>query len=186
MPREYTVIELKTLIGQAKAGDQEAFAIIYDQFYTPIFRYFYGRTGDKNLAEDLTQDVFLKGYQSLNAYTVGSASPLAYFYTIARHRLVDYWRKNKTETLTDEQLVVIPDDKEKTEKLAVDLENEKILQEGLSSLTTDQREVLTLKYLNGLSTKEVAEMLDKSEEAVRQTIVRALRSMSEKLDKYEF
>ncbi|MFA6475825.1 MAG: RNA polymerase sigma factor [Candidatus Paceibacterota bacterium] len=184
MAREYTIDELKELIVKAKAGDKEPFAVIYEQFYTPIFRYLYGRTGDKNLAEDLTQDVFLKGYRSLNNYMVSASSPLAYFYTIARNCLIDHWRKIAPERLSENYLEVLPDPEASTDRLALAREAEKILEIGLSALTVVQREVLTLKYLNELSTREIAEILDKKEEAIRQIIVRALRAMSQKLEKY--
>lgn len=184
MTREYTVNELKEIISRAKAGDKDSFAVIYNEFYTPIFRYLYGRTGDKELAEDLTQDVFLKGYKSLERYSIGSASPLAYFYTIARNCLIDHWRKITPERIDEDYLAKIADTRAETDRFSIAEENERILQIGLSALTPDQREVLTLKYLNELSTKEIAEILDKSEEAIRQIIVRALRAMSQKLEKY--
>lgn len=184
MTREHTIDELKELIAKAKIGDRESFAVIYEQFYTPIFRYFYGRTGDNNLAEDLAQDVFLKGYKSLNNYAAGASSPLAYFYTIARNCLIDHWRKIAPERLSEDYLEILPDPEASASRLALAREAGEILEIGLSALTMGQREVLTLKYLNEFSTKEIAEILNKKEEAIRQIISRALRVMSQKLEKY--
>lgn len=186
MIRAYTIEELKDIISQAKAGDKESFAVIYEQFYTPIFRYFYGRTGDKELSQDLTQDVFVKGLKSISSFVITNKNPLAYFYTIARNSLIDYWRRDFPELLNEDHLVSLPDLTMKTDGLSLDRENQEIVALGLSALTPPQREVLTLKYLNELSTREIAELFGKSEEAIRQSLVRALRAMGQKLEDYEF
>jgi len=180
----YTIEELKDVISQAKAGDKESFAIIYEQFYTPIFRYLYGRTGDKELSQDLTQDVFLKGLKSISSFAITNKNPLTYFYTIARNSLIDYWRRDFPELLNEDQLVSLPDLSVQADKLSLERESRELIELGLSALTPAQREVLTLKYLNELSTREIAELLGKSEEAIRQSLVRALRAMSQKLEKY--
>jgi RNA polymerase sigma-70 factor (ECF subfamily) len=184
MIRAYTIEELKEIISQAKAGDKDSFATIYEQFYTPIFRYLYGRTGDKELSQDLTQDVFVRGFKSVSTFSVTDKSPLAYFYTIARNSLIDYWRRESPELLSGDQLVSLPDLSMKTDNLSLEREKEEIIKIGLSALTPAQREVLTLKYLNELSTREISELLGKSEEAIRQSLVRALRAMNKKLEKY--
>lgn len=186
MSREYSENELKELILRAKNGDGQSFSVVYEQFYTPIFRYFWGRTGDKELSEDLTQDVFLKGYKAIGNYTARKVSPLAFFYTIARNCLVDHWRRKLPERIEDELLNNIMDQKGKTDQLAIDRENEKILKRGLDVLTIEQREVLTLKYLNDFSTKEIAVVVEKSEEAIRQILVRALRVMKQELEKHGY
>lgn len=186
MSRELTVKELKRLVARAKEGDSEAFSFVYEQFYTPIFRYFYGRTRNKELSEDLTQDVFLKGYRSISSYQVEKVSPLAYFYTIARNCLIDYWRKTFSERLDDEFSSSLPDPEAKTDKTAIDQDDERILKIGLGVLSEEQKEILTLKYLNELTTKEIAEIVDKREDAVRQILSRSLKLMRQKLGKYEF
>jgi RNA polymerase sigma-70 factor (ECF subfamily) len=186
MIREYTPKELKEIVAKAKSGDRQSFALIYEQFYLSIFRYVYGRSSDKILAEDLTQDVFLKGYKSLSCFPLDVCSPLAYFYTIARNSLIDHWRKKVPERLNDEQTAGLVDSSAHTDQLSLEKESEMIIQLGLNVLTDEQREIITLKYLNDLSNKEISDIVGKSEEAIRQNISRALRAMNKKLENYEY
>ena len=80
----------KILMELAKGGDSEAFGHIYHLYLTPVYRFIYFRLRNKEEAEDLTQTVFLKVYQSIHAFQVKNQSPLAYFLTIARNTVIDH------------------------------------------------------------------------------------------------
>ena len=88
-------IDAKELMRLAKDGDSEAFGLLYSKYFVPVFRYIYLRLKNKEEAEDLAQTVFLRVYKSLTRFRDQGKEPLAYFFTIARNAIIDYWRKKK-------------------------------------------------------------------------------------------
>jgi RNA polymerase sigma-70 factor (ECF subfamily) len=100
--------ELEIIVQKAKNGDKEAFASLYTQYFTPLYKYIYFRVPSKATAEDLTQDVFVKAYMALERYSYSGTSPLAYFYTIARNGIIDYRRKKKTARMDEAELLSQP------------------------------------------------------------------------------
>lgn len=170
---------IKELLTQAKSGDKEAFALLYKEYYVPVYRYIYLRVKSREQAEDLTQDVFLKIYRNIGSIDPEVASPLNYFYTITRNTLIDTWRKKTPDTVSDEDhLNTIPDEAPTALETASLKEQSSLIRECLTELTNDQREVVTLRFIEDLSTHEVAEILGKKETAVRQLQVRGLRTLS--------
>lgn len=171
----------------AKQGDAQAFSALYELYFTPIFRFIYFRVQSREEAEDLVQTVFLKVFRSLPNFHEQNASPLAYFYTVARNAIIDYWRKKKSVSLEDyeEMAENILDDKadpfESLERLA----SAKILRKALGVLTDEQREVIVLKFINELSNKEIAQLISKNEGAIRQIQCRALKAMRDFLKNRE-
>lgn len=169
----------KELMRLAKAGDSEAYGALYELYFTPVFRYIYLRVRDKEEANDLSQTVFLKVFTALPNFKEQNKSPLAYFFTVSRNAVIDYWRTKK-ETRVDDFDAIIErtiDEDDSLQKSYEKNENQELIQSALQELTDIQREVITLKYLSELSNREIAELLGKTEEAVRQLQCRALRSL---------
>lgn len=156
---------------------------IYEQLYTPIYRYFFGRTLNKELSLDLTQDVFLKVYRHLKGGESLENLPRSYFFTIARNTLIDEWRRKKSTNLSEEQLENLPGG-ERGDKLALDRETKEVVDRALSRLDEDAREIISWRYLAGLSNAEIAELTGRSEDALRQIQSRALRSLREEFKRY--
>ncbi len=173
------------LMQRAKAGEKEAFALLYENFYTPIFRFVYAKVSDRQLAEDLTQTVFMKAFAASKNFSDDTRAPLAYFFTIARNLLTDHYRKPKevnivsdsddnqdffeaqpSEELTPDQQV---EAKQKTAQL----------KEVIGQLKPEYQEILELKFFHELSNKEIADRTGKTEANIRQIQVRALRKVRE-------
>lgn len=171
---------LKKLVRKAKNGDQGAFSTIYNTYFTPLFRYIYFRVKSKEEAEDLTQNVFMKIYMSLEHFAVSEISPAAYFFTAARNAVIDYFRRKNHLPIASDEIVELHSEIESTGER--DIEKKEIaemVRASLEVLTPDQREVVTLKFLNELSNKEIAELTGKSEVAIRQIQSRALKTLKE-------
>jgi RNA polymerase sigma-70 factor (ECF subfamily) len=169
------------LIQLAKQGDEEAFNQLYQLYLTPIYRYLYLRLKHKQQAEDLTQAVFVKIYQSLDKITDFS-KPLAYFFTIARNTLIDYYRTHKAINLDDEKVLLnIPDSKVGPHARAEKQDDIKALTRLIGLLSPDQQEIIILKFINDLTNKEIAALINKSEEAIRQLQSRAIKSLKNML-----
>ena len=150
----------------------------YDEYKHKVFSFLLYRVGgDRMLAEDLTSDVFLKAYQRFETYNTAYAFS-TWIYTIARNTCIDHIRKHKQ--LADlEDAEEVPDDIAETAlSQAVDTElGMTEVYDHLLQLPGFQRECIILKYLNGLSTSEIAEATNQSEENVRQALSRGIRKL---------
>lgn len=174
------------LLEKAQNGDEDAFALLYEDFYTPIFRFVLKKVSDPDLAEDLTQTVFMKAWKADNGLATNHPSPLAYFYTVARNLVTDYYRKKKPvslEGMDEEQdkLQTLPSEEPDPQAILESAEAQSFVKNLLGGIKTEYREVLDLKFLKGYSNAEVAEKLGKTEMNIRQIQVRALRKLKSQL-----
>jgi len=174
------------LLEKAQSGDEEAFALLYEDFYTPIFRFVLKKVSDVDLAEDLTQTVFMKAWKADNGLAKNHPSPLAYFYTVARNLVTDHYRKKKTVLLEgsdeeEDKLQALPSEEPDPQELLETAEAQTFVKNLLGGIKTEYREVLDLKFLKGYSNAEVAEKLGKTEMNIRQIQVRALRKLKSQL-----
>jgi RNA polymerase sigma-70 factor, ECF subfamily len=170
----------KELMKLAKSGDNQAFGKLYELYFTPVFKYVYFRVKDSADAEDITQTVFLKVFRSISNFKDQNVAPLSYFFTIARNTIIDGWRTKKEFTVANGEANVfeqIPDTDPSPLQTAEKNETGKIMQAAIQKLTDDQKEVIILKFINGLSNKEISPIVGKSEEAIRQIQCRALVSL---------
>lgn len=175
----------KELMRLAKEGDSDAFAKIYMLYFVPVFRYIHVRIKNKQLVEDLTQTVFLKVYQSIPRFEEQNRSPLCYFFTVARNTVIDHARKKKDVLIGDWEKEMLPASQvaEGPEKIVQKNETIATVQQAIKELTEDQREVIILKFIDELPNQEIALLLGKTEEAVRQLQCRALKALRERCNK---
>ena len=172
----------RLLMRQAKEGNGEAFGKLYELYFVPIFRYIYFRVQNKEETEDLTQTVFVKVYKAIPRFQERDASPLAYFFAVARNTMTDYWRKKKPMPLYESFEHTLHDDaSENPLSLSEQHDKERGVMGALNQLGEEQREVILLKFMNGFRNREIAALLDKSEEAVRQLQCRALKKLRAEL-----
>ena len=165
-----------SLLERAREYDQAALSEIHDRYSKKIYSYIYRRLGDVHLAEDLTAEVFLKMLEAAQSKRFARTSLSAWLYRIAHNLVVDHFRSQPQGEVEpwDERLRAAVDD------LTVTVEA-KLAQQGLraalSHLTQEQQQVIILRFGEGLSAPQVAEVLDKSEGAVRALQHRALRML---------
>ena len=172
--------DIQDILTRAQNGDSDAFALLYKEYYAPIYRYVHLRTKNRQQTEDLTQDIFLKIYRTIGSIDPQATSPIGYFYAIARNTLIDYWRKKSTgaSTSDDELMMQIADESPGALEISSLKEQSSLLYECLDELTDEQREVISLRFIQELSTAEIAEQLGKKETAIRQMQVRGLRTLT--------
>lgn len=174
---------MKILIKQAQSGDERALSAIYTNYYTPIYRYIYSRINHRGQAEDLTQTVFLKIYQALDRIDPERVHPIAYFYTVARNTLIDHYRKGSHEPIYNDEILIVEDETKDSGESAKDKEVKDLVESGLKILGDEHKEIITLRFINDMSTKEIAEIVGKSDDAVRQILSRATKILREHFDK---
>lgn len=173
--------------------EEEKFLELYDKNVGKIYRYIFFRIGSEEQAQDLTSEVFLKSWQYLNNQqsTVNSKqlkNPRAFFYQVARNLIVDFYRQRDKMPLSLEEIAdksiadKIADKKDgPMEEVSRTLELE-LVKKALIQLNADYQEIIIWRYLDELEIKEMAEILDKSEGAVRTLLSRALASLKEVLN----
>lgn len=165
----------RELIARAKDGDRDAFGELYAEYFTPIWRYIFYRVRSREETEDLVQNVFIKAFQSVGRFEQQRVDPLAYFYTIARNTLIDYWRKKKDIPL--EHVELVRDNNTDPHVLVEQMEMRTLAQKAIAKLEGDQREVIVLRFINDMSVRETAHIMGKSEAAVRQMQLRAIKTL---------
>lgn len=168
---------LKKLALKAQ-DDRKAFAQIYEVFLEKVYGYFFYRVKQKELAEDLTQECFLKIMKNLEKYRVKEASFSAWVFTIARHTLIDHYRVKREEILLENGSELKEREKE-IEKVSV----RDLLEKALLNIKEDYREVIYLRFLMDLSLKETAKVMGKTENAVKLLQFRAIKALKKELIK---
>jgi RNA polymerase sigma-70 factor (ECF subfamily) len=155
-------------VQRAKKNDPNAFAELYEEYFDKIYRYIAVKIGDREEAEDLTQQVFLKAHGSISSFKWKGVPFSAWLYRIAHNQIVDYLRKKgkKPDTLNEEIPVM---DKEENKPEFI-VENRMTIQQVLKAarhLTEAQREVISLRFTAGMPTAQVAEMMGKNPGAIK-------------------
>jgi RNA polymerase sigma-70 factor (ECF subfamily) len=167
----------RELVQRAQAGDAEAFGYLYDGFIERIYRYVFFRVTDEQTAEDLTAQVFTKAWEKLDHYKPSGAPFIAWLYTIARNIVIDFYRTRKETVDLEDAVSIAHDGPQPEDQVALHFEVEE-LRIALQQLTADQQQVVVLKFINGLSTEEIAQQLGKRTGAIRALQMRALQSLA--------
>lgn len=182
---EYMNIEdLRALVEKAKSGDSGAFSTIYSTYYTPLYRYIYFRVKSREEAEDLTQNVFMKIFATIQNFKTEDSSPASYFFTAARNAVIDHYRKRDHTPIASDEMVTLKADETIDESQSFEREEmSTLIRESLTILSPDQYEIMTLKFINELSNSEIAKLTGKSEVAIRQIQSRSLKILRDHFEK---
>jgi RNA polymerase sigma-70 factor (ECF subfamily) len=146
--------------------DRAAFGLLYDRYAPEIYRFLRWRLNRDEDAWELVQDVFVKALTALERYDPGQ-SFRTWLYTIARRRLIDFWRTQKVTVDLDQVESIV-------ERLSVDdqLDAQRAVEELLALLSDTERILVTLRYESDLSFKDIAQITGKSEGSLRTTFSR--------------
>ena len=183
MYRDISNQEERELIERAKECDSSAFARLYEHYYQGIYNYIYLRVSDVSQAEDLTSEVFIKALESIDSFTFRGLPFSSWLYRIARNLMIDYYRSHKEPVdlpLKDE---VLPAGKDPSDVLERELTHQELAR-ALRNLTEDQQEVIILRFVEGFSPPDVAQVLGKSEGAVKSLQYRGLNSLNRVLEEF--
>ncbi len=159
------------LIEQVQANDPAALGEVYDRYATKIYTYLYHRLGDRPLAEDLTSEVFLRMLEAARSRRFAQTSLSGWLYRIAHNLVVDHHRRRAETVPLDAGLVSSQDSPAGSVEARLAQEE---LRQALEHLTEDQQQVIYLRFGEGLTAKQVAQVLGKPETAVWSLQHRAL------------
>jgi RNA polymerase sigma-70 factor (ECF subfamily) len=171
------------LVERAQAGDAEAFGLIYDRYFDTVFRFVYFRVGNRQLAEDLTSDTFLRALKRIGSFTWQGRDLGAWLVTIARNLVADHFKSGRyrLEVTTGEVL-----DAERAESgpegspesAVVDHVTNVALLKAVKQLNPEQQECIVLRFLQGFSVAETAQSMGKNEGAIKALQYRAVRTLA--------
>lgn len=174
----------QVLVTRAQNGDTDAFAQLYDRHIDAIYRYVLLRVPVDELAEDLTEDVFLKAWQALPRFK--QDKPLRHWlYRIAHNRIVDEQRRKSQQELSLDALIEVGQHPTAPSPsplhAAIAREDIQELRAALATMTPEEQALLTLRFTEELSFQDIADILDKSAGACRVLQHRALKKLAQKL-----
>ncbi|MGY3203268.1 ECF subfamily RNA polymerase sigma factor, BldN family [Streptomyces sp. TE5632] len=167
------------LVERAQAGEADAFGRLYDQYSDTVYRYIYYRVGNKSTAEDLTSETFLRALRRIGTFTWQGRDFGAWLVTIARNLVADHFKSSRfrLEITTGEMLDANEVERSPEDSVLEHLSNAALL-DAVRRLNPQQRECVTLRFLQGLSVAETARAMGKNEGAIKTLQYRAVRTLA--------
>lgn len=170
----------------AKKGNKEAFGLLYDHYLPPIYRFILFKVPSKAEAEDLTHEVFLNAWKNMPRYKEKGFPFSSWLYQIAKNSIIDFYRTSKKQIALENLNV-----NEDAIKLAISTDIESLdvslellrLRKLILLLKPDYQDVIIMRFIEDLSPKEIAAVLNKNEGAVRLTQHRAIKELQSLYEK---
>jgi RNA polymerase sigma-70 factor (ECF subfamily) len=167
---------MNEIIKRAKSGDREAFDTLHEMYVTPVYRYVLMRLHNVDDTEDVVQETFMKAYQAIDRYEDEGKGMLPYLFTIARNLLINHTKKKRPETFLPEEM-----DRhaggESASAGAILGELTSALRKAMEALSALEREAVELKFFGERTYAEIAVIMGKREDAIRQHIARSMKKL---------
>lgn len=180
------------LVHAAQDGDVASFGRLYDRYVDTVYRYVLFRVGDKELAEDVTSETFLRALRRIGTVSYQGRDVGAWFVTIARNLVLDhvkssrYRREISTGEIADAGTVPYLAERQSEsgpEQQVMAMATKEELFRCIGALGDDQRECIVLRFIQGLSVAETAEIMNRNEGAIKALQHRAVRRLAQLLPK---
>ncbi len=161
------------LVSLSQKGDSEAFGRVYDTYLPKIYNFIYHKTNHRETAEDLTSKTFFKALEKIKTFSPQkNASFSSWIYMIARNTVIDHYRINKNDLDINDFFNL-----HSGENQEESVHNKNVLsevQKKLTELSPMQREIVVLRVWEGLSYKEISQIINKSENSSKMAFSRAI------------
>ena len=173
---------VQDLVKRAHEQDKAAFGELYERYWPRIYNYLCRQLdGCSQEAEDLTAEVFAKVYEKIGSYQFRGVPFSAWLFRIAHNQLIDHVRSRPrapSAPLEDAAEIQEPSSLRALDRrLTADQ-----IKGALQLLTEEQRQVVVLRFIEGLSTQQTAERMGKTEEAVKKLQARGLAALKRAMD----
>ena len=170
------------LIRNARKGDEEAFASLYQSYHQRIYRYIFSRVADRANAEELTSQTFLAALEGLPNYR-HNGKFAAWVFSIARNKIMDHFRMvKKVNQFVDEDMVAVMVDPQLPRQVEA-RERAQELADLIGQLPPERKELLRLRFVAGLTYKEIAALSGRGTAAVKKSVYRLLEDLRKSLEK---
>lgn len=176
-------VRISALVDLAQRGDSEAFGLLYERYVDVVYRYVYVRVGSQQLAEDLTSETFLRALRRMDSFSWQGRDIAAWFITIARNLITDNAKsaRFRMEVSTPDMLDADPRVEAAPDNEVLERLRDERLLSAVKNLKPEQAECVVLRFLQGLTLAETAKVLGKSEGAIKQLQLRAVRALHREL-----
>jgi RNA polymerase sigma-70 factor, ECF subfamily len=184
------------LVRRCVAGDAAAWEEIVQRYHRRIYNLCYRFAGSADDAQDLTQEVFIRMYRTLNSYDVGRGAFMTWITTLTRNLLVDHFRKTKHDRLTDSLDATasdhedamplgerIPDGGPAPDSGVQSRETKETVHQALQKLSPELREAVILRDLQDMDYREIATVLKVPEGTVKSRINRGRAELARLLQR---
>ncbi len=168
------------LLARALANDVQALGEIHDRYFPQIYRYAYARIEDEQMAEDIASETFVRLLDALQGGQPPHTTLRGWLFGVASHLIIDHYHKRKSLPLTDYIADGYSLQAEAEEKL-----RRADVMAAMAELTTEQQEVLALRFASGFSVEETAQMMKRSVTAVKGLQFRAVDTLRRLLKEVE-
>ena len=165
------------------SNSRKIYSQVYDKYVKKIYRFVLLKVKSAEIAEDLTSEVFMRGWEAFKGQGPDKIANIqAFLYQIARNLLSDHYRHEvKAQLVSMEYAPPLPDAKQDLEEMSFIQSDLEQVKAALADINEDYREVIVWYYLDELKVAEIAKILDKSEPTVRVLIHRALSALKNEL-----
>lgn len=170
------------LIKEIADENKYAFKVLYNKYVKQIHSYIYKLTNDSKLSEEVTNDVFFEVWNSAEKFQ-GKSKVLTWIFGIAHNKTINELRKKKEISVDPEELMNVVSKDMETEELMMKKDREKQIKSALDQLSPEHRTVVELTFLQGLSYKEIAVIMDCPVNTVKTRMHYAKEKLKETLTK---
>jgi RNA polymerase sigma-70 factor, ECF subfamily len=172
-------MNIDEIVQECQNGNLASFGKIYDEYIRKIYDFVYYKTHHKETAEDIVSKVFIKALSNIKTVDLKKASFKTWLYTIARNTVIDYYRTKKFDRdIEDIWDLAGRDDVARD----IDIRNKiKNVQEYLVELKSEQRDIIVMRVWQGMSHKEIAEVMNKSEASCKMMYGRAIKKLRKEM-----
>jgi RNA polymerase sigma-70 factor, ECF subfamily len=174
------VTEETNLLERARQFDTDTLAQIHDEYYGPIYRYIAFRVNDRELAEDLTSEVFLRFLKALRERAAPQTTVRGWLFGVAANIVSDHYRRGYRAPQVELTEAIESSAKPVAEQVETQLQHAE-LREAITTLTTDQQHVLALRFGQDMPIQDVAHMLGKTEGSIKQLQARAIAALARRM-----
>ncbi len=175
-----TLQEELELVSQAKT-ELRAFEKIYDYYFDKIFAFCLNRLSNKNLAEDITSQVFLLAVENIKEFnTEMNVRFGSWLYKVASTKIIDHYRKNKKNANIDLTEIEVEDKSQNPHEEMLKAFNQQKIVSVLNLLKPRYQEIISMRFYSELSIEEIAEILKMKPTQVSVLLHRALKSFKQK------
>jgi RNA polymerase sigma-70 factor (ECF subfamily) len=159
--RQYLILADEDLISLVEASDAEAFATLYDRHSRAAFSLSYRMMGDRQAAEDLAQDAFLKVWRSAGSYRAERGSVRTWILSIVHNRGIDQLRSQASRRRTQDKVEATAPRSQPSEAFAETWRNSQRdqVREALNTLPSEQLKILEFAYFSGYTHVEISDLL---------------------------
>lgn len=170
--------ETVRLVKRAIGGDFRAFGDLYGVYLDRIYRYAFYQVKDKMTAEDITEEVFIKAWKAINSCKGKEHTFSAWLYRIAHNQVIDIFRNQRKERAVEIETVAALHNP--GTDVEIGLAHQELLN-NIADLPSNQKQVIVLKFIEGLDNREIERVMGKSQGAIRVLQMRALAELRGKL-----